>query len=291
MERTLRCVPSAALTVLLACASLAFAGPECEPVRAGLRLPDDLIETSGAAVGRVDAAVIWTHNDGGSALFAVDSAGTILGSVPVRPRPRDWEDVASGACDAHGSCLYLADTGDNGERRSAGSVRILRLAEPRPPLDGGPLDADVFPIRLPDGPRDIEAVFVLPGERVHLVTKGRNHPVTVYRYPPPLRPDTVTLVEVQRLTGGAQPLASQVTGASASADGTVVAIRTYQSLAFYRVVADTLATESDGLVNLRSLRESQGEAVALGPDGLVVLTSEGGFLGAPPAMSLLRCRI
>lgn len=289
--RKRRCVPGSALTVLVACAPLVFAGPECEPVRTAVRLPDRLVETSGAAVGRLDPAVIWTHNDGASALFAIDSLGAVRGAIRVCPRARDWEDLESAACEAHESCLYLADTGDNEERRAPGSARILRLAEPRLPLGDGPLDAEVLPVRLPDGPRDVEAMFVLPGERIHVVTKGRNHPITVYRYPGPLRPDAVTLVEVQRLTDRPQPLAGQVTGASASEDGSVVAIRTYQSLAFYRVVADTLAPEPDGLVNLRSLRETQGEAVALGPDGLVILTSEAGFLGSPPGMNILRCRV
>lgn len=255
-----------------------------------MRLPAALDESSGVAIGLRDPAVLWTHNDDGSTLFALDTTGALRGSAPVRPRLRDWEDLATAPCEVHASCLYMADTGDNAERRSDGSIKILRVAEPGLPLPEGPLRAEAFPIRLPDGPRDIEALFVLPGEQVHLVTKGRNHAVTVYRYPPPLRPDTVTLVEVQRLTDGAQPLANQVTGASALADGTIVAIRTYQTLAFYAVEGDTLAPRIDGLVNLRTLQEAQGEAVALGSDGLVILTSEAGFFGGGGSMNILRCR-
>lgn len=274
---------------LLACAPVALAGPDCRPSGGPIELPDVLVETSGVAVGRLDPGVIWTHNDDGSTLFAVDSIGRILDAATVRPRLRDWEDLAVGACEAHGSCLYLADTGDNGERRPAGDVRILRLPEPELPLEA-PLRAEAFPVRLPEGPRDVEALFVLPGEHLHLVTKGRNHAITVYRYPPPLGPDTVTLVELQRLTGGAQPLANQVTGASAAGRGAgVVAIRTYQAMAFYRVAGDTLHPVEDGLVNLRPLRETQGEGVGLGLDGRVVLTSEGGIFGAAPTMNRLRC--
>jgi hypothetical protein len=206
--------------------------------------------------------------------------------------------VAAAPCEAHTDCLYLADTGDNGELREPGTIRIVRVPEPLVQATvregwtaGESLAGEVFPVRLPDGPRDIEALFVLPGERIHLVTKGRNHAITVYRYPGPLRPGIVPLSEVQRLTQGAAPLADQVTGASASADGNSVAIRTYQSVAFFRVSGDTLAPVEDGVVNLRSLRESQGEAVALGPDGLVVLTSEGGIFGGAPGMNLLRCNL
>lgn len=276
--------------ILLACAPVALAGPDCGPVHTNVRLPDRLVETSGVAFGLPGSGIYWTHNDGPSELFAVDSTGALLGSREVGVELRDWEDMAAAPCERHGDCLYLADTGDNAERRRAGSVKVVRLAEPAPRDEESETSAEVFPVRFPDGPRDVEALFVLPGERIHLVTKGRNHPVTVYAYPPPLRRDTVTLVEVQRLTSGPQPLANQVTGAAATRDGSSIAIRTYQSMAFYRMADDTLQAVENGFVNLRSLRESQGEGIALGPGGRVLLTSEGGPFRSPAAMNLLVCR-
>ena len=287
-----------AVAVVFACAPIVLEAPDCRPTRTGIALPEVLVETSGVAVGVDDASVLWTHNDDGSELFAIDSTGEVRATWRVRPVLVDWEDIAAAPCEAHDSCLYFADTGDNPEQRPAGAIRIVRVSEPAlpdPPAIGTAespvLAGEPFPIRLPDGPRDIEALFVLPGERLHLVTKGRNHAITVYRYPPPLRPDTVTLEEVQRLTGGSTPIADQVTGASASADGRTVAIRTYQALEFFRTEADTLARVDDGLVNLRTLRESQGEAVGLGSDGLVVLTSEGGVFGAAASMNVMRCDV
>jgi hypothetical protein len=278
----------------IACVPIATAGPGCVPVASTVILAGDLAETSGVAVSRAQVGLFWTHNDDGSGLFAIDGSGRVLVEHPVTPRLQDWEDIELAACPA-GWCLYFADTGDNQERRAAGNLRILRVAEPASASrnDDDPLRAEVFPIRLPDGPRDIEALFVLPGERVHLVTKGRQHPLTVYRYPGPLRPDTVTLEEAQRLSPGPRALLSQVTGASASTDGSLVAIRTYESLQVYRVdpVGGTLAPLPNGLVNLRTLEEIQGEGVGLGPDGLVVLTSEGGPLGGPASMRLLRCQL
>ena len=253
-------------------------------------LSEELSETSGAAVSRIDPGVIWTHNDGGTGLYALDDTGRILAEHRLPLRLRDGEDMEVAACGAGASCLYFADTGDNLEQRPTGSARIVRVLEPDPAVPGT-LEADVFPLRLPDGPRDIEALFVLPGERVYLVTKGRQHALTVYRYPPPLRPDTVLLEEVQRLSSGPRSLLSQVTGASASLDGSLVAVRTYQSLELFEVKADTLARRPQGLVNLRTLQEVQGEAIALGPQGRVVLTSEGGPLGGPASMRLLTCRL
>lgn len=273
----------------LACAPLATAGPGCEEVASPIPISRTLGETSGVAVGRRDDGLLWTHNDGNSELFGLDREGSIVAEIDVPVRLRDWEDLEVATCHGGGSCLYLADTGDNGERRPAGNARIVRVPEPRAGDDEVP--AEVFPVRLPDGPRDVEALFVLPGEVPYLVTKGRSHAITVYRYPPPLRPDTVTLEEVQRLSGGPAQLLNQVTGASASPDGRWVGIRTYQALQFYRVAGDSLERVDGGTVNLRPLQEIQGEGVGIGPHGLVALTSEGGPLGGPPSLRLLRCRL
>lgn len=278
----------------LACAPVATAGPGCRELGPGVVLSRALSETSGVAVGRRNPDLLWTHNDGDSDLFALDRQGRVVARYDVPVRMRDWEDLEIAACESGGWCLYLADTGDNGERRSAGSVRIVRVTEPDvgdDPGRGGTLDADVFPIRLPDGPRDVEALFVLQGEAPYLVSKGASDAVTVYRYPGPLRPDTVTLEPVQRLSEGPRRLLDRVTAASSSPDGRWVAIRTYQALEFYRAAGDTLARVDGGLANLRTLAEIQGEGVAIGPEGLIALTSEGGPLGGPPSMRLLRCRL
>ena len=135
---------------------------------------------------------------------------------------------------------------------------------------------------LPDGPRDVEAMYVLPNEQIFLVTKGRNHPVTVYRYPLPLRSEaTVTLLEVQRLTDGPVALPRMVTGASATLDGGTVVIRTYQSLEFFQVTeGGVLIPSGEGPVDLVPLGEAQGEGVGFGTDGEIILSSEGvGFTG------------
>ncbi|MGE0159496.1 MAG: hypothetical protein AB7T31_08775 [Gemmatimonadales bacterium] len=271
----------------LACAPIAAAGPGCAPVGSPALLPDELQETSGIAVSGRDPGIFWTHNDDGAVIFAIDRAGRVLGRHRLSVEPNDLEDVESAPCSDGSPCLYFADTGDNAERREA--VRILRVREPAGRDGGDALPADVFPFRYPEGPRDTEAVFVLPGERVYLVTKGRSHAITLYRYPGTLRPDTVVVEEIQRLTGGAEPLLDQVTGASASPSGSTVAIRTYQALRFYGVSGDSLVAVRGGVVNLRTLREIQGEGLSLSRDGRVLLTSEGGPLGGPASLTELRC--
>ena len=274
-------------------------GPGCRPSGAAVPLPPELAESSGIAVSLSHPGVLWTHTDAGSILFAVDAEGRVLARYRVRPRLRDWEDLALAPCPgAGGSCLYLSDMGDNYEERT--SLKILRLPEPDPTSADtlGPrgtsndaLQAEVFPVRLPDGPRDVEALLVLPGERILSVTKGRNDAVTVYRYPSPLRPDTVTLEEVQRLSSGPRIFPRQVTGGTVSPDKGLAVLRTYEPLRFYRVQADTLVPLDDGLVNLRPLHEAQGEGVGLGLDGNMVLSSESGPMRGAGSLAKLRCRL
>ena len=200
-------------------------------------------------------------------------------------RNRDWEALDRGRCDG-GSCLYIADTGDNDLERDG--VDLYRVVEPAPSMDSE-VEAERFRMSLPDGPRNIEALFVLPNEQIYLITKGQHHPVTVYHYPPPLRSDRrVTLVEVQKLTEDTQSLPGLVTGASASEDGSLIAIRRYASLEFFRLTDGLLEPIEGATVSLFGLREPQGEAVALGPGDTVALTSERD--GSRRAvMTLLRC--
>lgn len=271
------------------CGPIASSGPGCREVRTDLKLPPAINESSGVAVSLAHPGVLWTHNDQGSRLFAVDPDGKLLGTWPVRPRLEDWEDIGLQTCPQGGSCLYFSDLGDNYEERH--DIRLLRVPEPDPGAAPDTLHPEIFPVRLPNGPRDIEALLVLPNERIFVVTKGRNDPVTVYRYPGTLRPDTVTLEEVQRLSDGPRILPRQVTGGAVAPRGRLVALRTYESLQFYELQADTLVPVDGGLVNLRTLREGQGEGVSIGLDGQVVLTSEAGPLASLGTMSTMRCRL
>lgn len=274
--------------LLASCGTGTSSGAVCRPTTASSELPPELVESSGVAVSLEHPGVLWTHQDKGSVLFAVDREGRILARFPVRPKLIDWEDVGLASCPDGGPCLYLEDLGDNYEDHRGG--QIVRVPEPDP-AHPDTLRGISFPIRFPDGPRDTEAIFVLPGERVFVVTKGRNDPVTVYRYPGTLRPDTVVLQEVQHLTDGPRIFPYQLTGGSVSPGGSLVALRTYTKLRFYRMQGDTLAAVAGADVDLRPFREPQGEGVGIGPNGLVGLTSEGGPGGGPARLMLLHCEV
>jgi hypothetical protein len=168
---------------------------------------------------------------------------------------------------------------------------VLRVVEPDPRSQGDVAFQRLL-FNLPTGAHDAEAIFVLPGEQLFLVSKGSDEPVTLYRYPPPLRPDTlITLEVVQQLSETPRVLPRQVTGAAASRDGGLVVLRTYETLLFHRWNGGALVPiAEEGTVNLRTLRESKGEGVGFGADGVVALTSETGPAGAGASIALLRCR-
>lgn len=263
-------------------------------------LPPEVPESSGVAPGGDGPDVLWTHNDSGwdPELFAVDRQGRLLATVWVEGAGNlDWEDLAAGPCPDGGRCLYIADTGDN--RLVRDTLVVYRV--PEPGLDDDRTRrADSLLITLPDGPRDIEALFLLPAPdegseemELHLVTKGRAGPVEQYRHPGPLRAGEAVEVErIARLTDRRPLLPRMVTGADATSNGSLVAVRTYEDLRFFRPEPEgALAGSPVAVVNLRPLREPQGEAVAFSGDDGVVLTSEAGPGGELGILNQLRCRL
>ncbi len=275
--------------LLTACAGTEATGQSCQIVQRTAPLPAGVEEASGVAASRSWPGVFWTHNDSGGdpVVIGVRSDGTAAARVEVKgAKNRDWEDVSVGPCDS-GSCLYIADTGDNDEKRD--DAALYRAPEPREGATS--VTAERFPLRYPDGARDAEALFVLPTGQPFLVTKGRHSAVELYRYPLPLRAaETVTLERVAVIDADGREGEDLVTSASASPSGRWVAIRTYKSLSFY----DTAAllggdTRPARVVDLTPVGEPQGEGVALFDDGRVVLTSEGAFKKNPASISILQC--
>ena len=248
----------------------------------------DVPESSGAAWSRDDPGVFWTMNDGrDGVLFAFDTTGAPVGRVETTgARLRDVEDLASGPC-GDTVCLFLADVGDNRERRR--TVAIYRLEDPGVQAEGSAARVR-FPVRYPDGPVDAEAIIVDGSGEVYLITKGRSSPPTLYRHPGPWLPDSVvTLERVQALRDGTPGTRDQVTGATWVPGTDLVLIRTYSRLSAWRLRAGGLEPVPDGDLSLGSLLESQGEAVAAAGMDRVLLTSEGGPFRDRSGMHLLRC--
>jgi hypothetical protein len=260
-------------------------------------------ESSGIAVSRAHAGVLWTHNDSGNEayVYATDLAGTDRGAVRIRGvRAVDWEDIALGPCPTRPSgggdaCLYIADTGDNDRTRK--SVVIYAVPEPDPPGKGrGPgrsAPAAALRLRYAGGPDDVEAIYVSPRDTaVYLVSKGRSGRVQLYRVPRSAwsGDTTITVSPLEPLP--IPPFAALgrlVTGAAIRPDGRLVAIRTYTEI--YTFVPGTggrLTSSGRPVCNVTGL-EPQGEAIDFLDDSTFVLTSESDRR-ARGSIHTVRCR-
>jgi hypothetical protein len=247
-----------------------------------------LSEASGLAISRQAPGRLWTHNDSGEpVVVALDARGSVTGRVRLTGATvEDWEAIAVGPCGT-GSCLHVGDIGDNNARRKR--ITIYRLPEPDG-TNGSASVADVFHASYPDGPHDAEALLIGGDGRLHIVTKGETGPIAVYRFPAPLKSGATVTLERVGSDAGKPDAQSRITDGAISPDGQWAVLRTRSALTFYRA-ADLLAGQwrAANRVDLTSLKEAQGEGVALGADNTVFLAGEGGGKGQPGSFARFSC--
>jgi hypothetical protein len=260
--------------------------PVCRTLGAAARIPD-LPEASGLALSHAAPGRLWSHNDSGKAiLFALDTKGSVTARIPMPDIDvEDWEAVAAGPC-PRGSCIYVADIGDNKADREW--ITVYRMAEP----PAGPsVDAlERFDARYPDGPRDAETLLVTSAG-LFIVTKGDAGPVALYRFPRDLeRGGPYQLERIGEARNASEP--DWITDGTVSPDGRWVVLRTHTTLRFYPA-ASFLAGEwrESARVDMKDLGEPQGEGVALANDGTVYVIGEGGGESLPGSFASLACSI
>lgn len=255
-----------------------------------------LRESSGVAVSRTHRGLLWTHNDSGDGpnLYLADTAGTLRAVFEVRgARAVDWEGLTLGPCVparwSGRTCLYIADTGDNEERRTRVALYAVPEPEPLPP-DGTPGITEIaqrLRLRYADRPRDAEALAALPDGSLALVTKGRTGPVLRFTIPAGAwdadefvldGPDTLPI-------NPQMALGRWVTDATMHPDGQHVVVRTYTELYRFRI-GDRWAAA--GPPCRLGLVEPQGEGVGFLDAEWMVLTSERAG-GIPGSITLVRC--
>lgn len=250
------------------------AATTCQPAGALRPLPG-LPEASGLAASRVTPGRFWTHNDSGEpVLFALDANGVVTGRVQVSGAGvEDWESIAVGPC-ASGSCIYIADIGDNDAKRRR--ITVYRVPEPKA-ASGSAAVSDVFHATYPDGRHDAETLLVAAEGRLHIVTKGEKGSVGLYRFPTQLQSGASVQLERVGVASGDRNAASRITDGAVSPDGQWVVLRTRSALSYYRA-SDLLAGnwKVARRVDLTPLKEPQGEGVELGADNTVFLAGEGG---------------
>jgi hypothetical protein len=266
-------------------------GSGCEPlgpaVTAGTIGDPSVTEASGLATSVRSPGVLYTHNDSGDTarVVAMASDGRPLASFLLAGADAvDWEDMAVGpGPDPKVSYLYLGDIGDNSGIRS--DITVYRVPEPEVQVDSDAADTvaleDVvrFDLIYPDGiSRDAEALLVDPHRGdVLLVEKTFVPSAEVFGFHPGPESAEVSLEAAGSVAvpGLGLPM---LTGGSVSAEGTWVALRTYDRvLRFPRQPGASIAEALAGAPCIDALPlQPQGEAVALSPTGgTVVTTSEG----------------
>jgi hypothetical protein len=264
---------------------------QCTPA-ATLQRVAELPEGSGLAASRRTPGRFWSHNDSGDpVLFALDGNGRVVGRLSISGAAvEDWEAVAVGPCPS-GSCIYVADIGDNGADRKR--ITVYRLAEPAE-ASGSAKVGDIYHATYPDTSHDAEALLVTPEGRLLVVTKGDTGPVSLYRFPN--EPRSGTTLRLERVGGPRDPGApaknDRITDGAVSPDGEWIVLRSRQALTFYRA-ADLLAGNwrEAGRVTLESVGEPQGEGVTFASNDSVYLISEGGGKKRPGAFARLTCTL
>jgi hypothetical protein len=220
-------------------------------------------ELSGLVRSPTQKGVLWSHNDSGdrARLFALRTDGSLIASLDVPGAEAvDWEDIAVGPDDA----LLVGDIGDNGASRA--SVDVWRVPEPR--LGEGAqttAPARRLSMTYPDGAHDAETLLAdrRTGEIV-VVTKRADGRSGVYAAS--VRAPSLRRVATLRLGLGGLATAGDV-----SADGRVVAIRTYSALYVWSKRPGTSIASAlkrrPCVGSAQLLVEGQGESLALSGDG------------------------
>jgi hypothetical protein len=264
-------------------------------VASGVKPLAGLHEASGIAASRQASGTLWSHNDSGEpVLFAVSSTGAVQGSIRVAGATvGDWESMAIGACPG-GSCLYIGDIGDNDGKRA--SISVFRVPEPASG-DKATAKADKMTLKYPDRAQDAEALIVMPGERMFVVTKGEAGPVTLYRVPGAFRGGASATLErvgtvVDAAGGKSRGVVNQakITDATASPDGRWIVLRTNDAVMFYAAADFTAGQVKERYrFDAKPLGEQQGEGIAFGTNGTLWLAGEGGGKARPGTLAQLSC--
>jgi hypothetical protein len=281
------------LTVpMLAQQQAASSATNCRVVGKSVPLRE-MPEASGVAASRRTPGLFWAHNDSGDpVIFNIDSQGAIKRRVRVTGAAvDDWEDIAVGPC-PQGSCVYIADIGDNSGTRK--HITLYRVVEPAPG-DAATKPVEAFQAVYPDGPHDAEALFVSQDSDVFLITKGDPGSVALFRFPRPLASGTP--LQLQRI---GEPVAGprvesrdRPTGADMSPDGQWVVVRTTHWLAFYRTMDLIAGRWREAFrTDVSNLGERRGEGVTFADNDTLVLVGEaGGVLRGDGTFAQLTCTL
>ncbi|MTD53559.1 hypothetical protein GKO32_06120 [Amycolatopsis sp. RM579] len=213
-------------------------------------------------------------NDGGTKVqvFVLGRDCAVQRVITNSLDPFDVEDLAR----AGDGTLWLSDTGDNDKKRE--TVALIALTPQG--------KATLYRLTYPDGQHDVEALLLDRQGTPNLLTKtplgdsGIYRPASALSSPGPTPLEKVGTLGLQPTKTSGGPVAGfgsvLVTGAASSADGKVVAVRTYTDAYLYPAPdGDVLAALKREPVRVPLPDEQQGEALAFEPDGTLLSGGEG----------------
>ncbi|MBN2668364.1 MAG: hypothetical protein JXR60_03960 [Bacteroidales bacterium] len=149
------------------------------------KLPIELFESSGLAVGLNNT--VWTHNDSGgeAILYQLDSMARVIRKVKIlNATNSDWEDLAN---DFEGH-LYIADIGNNGNKKP--NFIIYKIAHPDS-IKEDSITAEIISFRYenqysypptPDKMNFDAEAMIAYHDSLFIFTKNRTHPYSKKTY-------------------------------------------------------------------------------------------------------------
>jgi hypothetical protein len=258
----------------LACVLAPVPAAHADPVERCKVSARNIGELSGLAS---DGSKMYATNDGGTKLTVsvLSKDCKVERTITNKTDPFDVEDMAR----TKDGTIWLADTGDNGKKRDTVALHALSP-------DG---KATLYRLSYPDGQHDAEALLMDQKGVPYLVTKEPFGPAEVYRpdgdlqSPGPTKLTKVASVDLKttETPGGPTQIPHSiatilVTGGAVSADGKVVALRTYTDAYLYSAPdGDIAAALGREPVRVPLPNEPQGETIAFEPDGTLLTGSEG----------------
>ena len=134
-------------------------------------LPPEIDEASGVAFSTKFPERVYHVNDSGGEMliYSTNLAGSVMQKVRVRGYdPHDVEDLRLANCGNGGSCLFIADIGDNDRQRK--TIEVIVIAEPTR-MTGDVAIRKRVELRYPDGAHDSESFVIHPDGTFLLFTK------------------------------------------------------------------------------------------------------------------------
>ncbi len=263
------------------------------PALAGRVTASTLNNLSGMAVSSRNPGVLYVHNDmTRQQFFAVSETGALLGTYSwTGTTVEDIEDMAVAHCPT-GSCVYLADIGGNLAART--TFAIVRAPEPTVTVDRrrsrGASRSSAWPSVTRTACTTRNRCWSIPGRTTCTSSPSPTpgpRPSIAWRVASARRPWSRARSPMLTVPKSSD---RQTSAASAHPCGTGFLLRTYNTLYEFRVAsgAPFESAFAAAPVTVPVATESQGEAVAYGPDGLRYFTTGE---GAMPALNRVDCAV